>query len=288
MLEFKIMTITETIKLSNVFDPKDSLDSEIIRDTMSMVMCLDNNNLIFQEKKKGEDFFGKIINLTKSLLKANQHYRNYIRVEENILNEHLINSLENPNKNIYLGINPVELNTEIDGVLSQIKASLDTLATIMNPLFEFNLKGWRKIKNKSGMEIINCLDNNLDTILKKKVEPLREFIYINIEWVSYAVYLRDQVNHYGGLKNISEVIFDYNIKQVIPQKITFPNNQEQLVREFLLATIKEMRDFFRTILILSIQAKVGKGLVIVKNPKDEWPPYLWGILETETNDSQSS
>ena len=63
MLEFKIMTITETIKLSNVFDPKDSLDSEIIRDTMSMVMCLDNNNLIFQEKKKGEDFFGKIINI---------------------------------------------------------------------------------------------------------------------------------------------------------------------------------------------------------------------------------
>lgn len=271
----------EEMTLTTVISPQDDLDSEIVNDTINMVMALNMNDiLVMGDKKLGEDLFGKSLDLAQSLLKANAHLRTYLTKEVGILATQKEKGQKDPNTNTHIGFNPVDLNNEIDGVLSQIKASLDTLAKMLNPLFGFSLNGWHKKGEMSGGEILKVIENNMPKQFKDKSKDLSEYIEKNAGYVSYIVWLRDQANHRGGIKGITSVIFNYKTQDVVPQKIIHPDKTEEYVRDFLLRTIEMMKSFINGVLVLSMHLKMGSGLVIVKNDKGTHPPYSWGIPNT--------
>ena len=269
----------EELTLTKFIDPQDELDSEIVNDTINMIVALNMNDILFMgDKKLSENFFGKVMDLTQSLLKANEHFRSYISKEKDLLEKHKEYGLNNPNKNTNLGVNPISLNNEIDGVLSQIKAALDTLARALNPMFSFKLNGWHKDKKgKSGVDILKMIKNNLPENLKINSNNLYDYIENNSGYISYIVYLRDGPHHRGGLKNITQIVFDYKLQNVIAQKIIHPDGTEELMVDFLLRTIKTVKNFINGVLILSMHLKMGVGLVIVKNDNGNYPPYSWGI-----------
>jgi len=269
----------EQMTLGLVVEAKDKVDSEIINSVLNMIVGLNLDNIVFRDKKMWENYFGKNLNLTKSLLKANEHYRKYFIEEKKFLKQYRKKCLKDKNTNLsFLTTDSVALNTEIDGFLSQIKSSLDTLATTLNPLLGLSLNGWHKVKSKSGVGVINSLEKNLDNTLKGKASTLKETIKNNMESITYIVGLRDKVHHQGGLKCITEITYEFKYKKVIPQYILHPNNTKELTKDFILRTINEIVLFTNQILFLSILIKAPNGMGIKKNEEDKYPPYNWVIL----------
>jgi len=85
----------------------------------------------------------------------------------------------------------------------------------------------------------------------------------------------------GYRANITQIIFDYKLQDVIAQKIIHPDGTEESMTDFLLRTIKTVKNFINGVLILSMHLKMGAGLVIVKNDNGNYPPYSWGIPNKE-------
>lgn len=275
------MTQQEYMTLSKIIEAKDSLDTEIISSTINMVSGLNLETIVFRDKKAWEDYFGKSLNLAKSLLKANEHCRKYVSQEKKFLKEYRKKCIKDKNTNIFLATEPIGLNTEIDGFLSQVKAALDTLATTLNPLLGWKLNGWHKTKKKSGLEIISSLENNLNNVDKVKAGELKKIIENNIEWITYIVDLRDKVHHKGGLKCVTEVVYDFRFKKAHPQRIKHSAEAEEEVRDFLLRTLKDINIFINQVLIFSILIKAPGGMAIRSNEKGKYPPYNWVILKTQ-------
>lgn len=267
--------------LSSVIEPKDDIDTEIVNLTMSMMIGLQLDSLIFRDKKMWEDYFQKVLNLTKNLLKANEHYRKYLAEEKRFLEEYKEKCIKDPNTNIFLTTDAVSLNTEIDGFLSQIKAGLDTLATSLNPVLGLSLNKWSKAndstgKRKSGVKIVKSLDN-LGEPLRSRAEDLRKLIETNMDWITEFVFLRDNVHHHGGLKNITDITYDFRSKEVIPQTVIHGTGREY-VRNFLLRNLQDMSMFFNAVLVCSIHAKAPPGMRIQRNPPGHIPSHNWVIL----------
>src|SRR5258706_7350847 len=267
----------EVLTLTTVVDPKDDFDREVSVDILTMVSSLDSNSIIFEgDKKKSEDYFGNMLNLTNSLLKANQHYRNYVSIEREILVSYKHECIKNPNKSINLSKRPVNLNSEIDALLSQVKASLDTLGVSLRYTLDISIHGWRKDGEKSGGKIIKAL-NKLSPERMERTQSLKEYIENNTDWISYVVDLRDKADHHGGIKSISDITFYYKTQEVHPQLIKHSEGQQELVSSFLLNTLKFTKSFCHNVIALSVLSRVGKGLEIVKDEKQLGPPYKWAI-----------
>lgn len=271
----------EFMTLKKVIEAKDEIDTEIIFATINMVAGLNLETIIFRDKKSWENYFGISMNLTKSLLKANEHCRKYSKEEKRFLKEYRKKCIKDKNVNTFLATDCVGLNTEIDGFLSQIKASLDTVATSFGPLLGLSLKNWHKKSGKSGGEIISALENNLSDVDKERANVLKEVIIRNTEWITYIVTLRDQAHHKGGLKCLTDITYDFRYKKVKPQYIMHENDAGEMVNNFMLRTMTDVARFINEVLILSILIKAPNGMGIKRNEKGEYPPFNWVVFNAQ-------
>jgi hypothetical protein len=263
--------------LSILMEAKDKLDTEIMGKTAYMIFGLNLRSFILPDKEICDSYLQNIINLTQNLLKANEHYRKYILEENLVIKEFREKNLKDSNINVNLTINPISLLTEIEGLLTQLKAGLDTLAVSLNPILGLNLNGWHTEKNRSGAKVLKSLDN-LSADLKIGVKPLYNFIEKNIEWLSYIVKLRDMPIHHGGIKSIIPILYDYQTTKVFPQKIVHSQGfgDTEKIEMFLLRTIIEMTDFFHTVIVLSLQPR-AHGLKVIPDIVGGIHSYSWGI-----------
>lgn len=138
--------------------PKDSIDKYLIYTIMPIVLNTSTKALVkdwcrttFKNDVGDEQYLKKIIDVIKSLLKANHHKRNYLKYEKEIEAEIL-----EKNKDITEGIDLIEerpdLISEVDSFLAQVKSSLDSLAKSLNPIFGLKIYNWGKdtVKGKKG------------------------------------------------------------------------------------------------------------------------------------------
>jgi len=270
--------VRSNLILGTVLESKDEIDKKIVDDTINMIVGLQIGNFLIPEKKKDEEYFGHIMNVAESLFKANSHRRRYIDQEKKILEEFKNKCLTNTNT-VDLSINSVDLTSEIEGVLTQIKSALDSLARSFSPLLGLNLHGWHKKKKESGREVLDVIDKNLPNNLKDKSENLKNYIEKNIPWISYVVFLRDGI-HRGGLKNISAIIYRQTKKDVEPQHINYGNANEN-VTSFITRLLNEITEFSNAVILLSLLVKAPENMCIVKNEGKEWPPYTWRITNID-------
>jgi hypothetical protein len=274
--------------LSTILGCEDDIDRKINLYTMGMVMGLNINNFILPEKAKWDDYATRIIELGTSLQKANNHLRKYKVEEKSFLTKYLQENSKKDQKT-HSSTTAISLTSELDGFLSQYKASLDTLVKTFEPLFNIKLKTWGKKKDpedskeKSGLKVIDALNRNFPEKNKHKIEPLIQFIRENIEWVSHNVDLRDSASHHGGLKNVSNVLYNYKERKVYPQVITHSNQFSETVVNYIDRTMDELVDYVTMVLILSLQAKAPGDMFIQENPEKEFPYFSWSIRLPRTS-----
>lgn len=269
--------------LSKMLDAKDEVDRLILSEINNpAIFQLNPLNVVFLgDKNKFEKFAGIVFDLSQLLLKANEHRRKYILYEKQEI-EKAYAEANKTSGSTDMGFNPVELTTEIDGFLVQVKSSLDQLACTLDPLFGFKFEGWHKKNNpesgiqESGFGILLSLENNLPKSKKEKSHRLVELLKSNIGWLSYIVFLRDNPVHKGGAKNITQIIFERESKKVIPQMIIHGEGKIEEVGPFLTRTIYEVTEFINGFLLLSMEL-AGAGLVLIKTQDG----YGWGIPNTE-------
>ncbi len=270
----------EQARLTKILEAKDSLDHKIMSQNLNMIVGLKIESFIVTDKKKYESYFSHIFEVTQSLYKANSHRRNYLKKEVKTIKEFKRSSRKNPNT-ADLGINPIELNTEIEGVLIHVKAALDSLAKSLDSLLGFNLGGWNKKGEgkESGRKIIEAIDHNLPEELKEKAKGLREHIEMNIPAISYIVFLRDGAPHRGGIKNITDIVYQQARKRVIPQMIRHEGDVYEKVGDYLTRLLTEISSFTQGVTLLSLLVRTPSGLSVIKNRDGQWPPYYWNLGE---------
>jgi hypothetical protein len=267
----------ESIVLTNLFEAKDEIDADILENSTSMIIGLQVSNFILTDKNLFDNYFENIIAVAGSLFKANSHRRKYHVQKDKFLSDFKNRCLQD-GVNTDRAINSPDLISEVDGALTQIKAALDSLAKTLNPIFGLKLHGWNKENKESGRKIVNVLERNICSTLKDRVEPLKLLIEKNIPWISYLVSLRDDPNHHGGLKNITNVTYRQTTQEVVPPYILHNNFPEE-VGIFLERSLEDIIEFVHLVINHSLSAKVGPNLIIVKNETKEFPPYRWAIIK---------
>ncbi|MFA5210985.1 MAG: hypothetical protein WC414_00585 [Patescibacteria group bacterium] len=266
----------EDIVLTKLFEMKDDVDKKIMSNTFNIVMCLNLDIFSFKTKKDSEEYFNHIKSVAHSLLKANNHLRKYNLQEKEILEDFKKECLSSSNT-IDMSLNPIDLISEIDGMLNQIKAALDSLAKSLNPLLGFSLNGWHKKNKKSGKVVLDSIDNNLSLDLNNKAQNLKKYIENNISWISYIVFLRDSI-HRGRLENVSNIIYKQKNQEVISQRIYHNGEEFENVNDFLIRLLNEIIIFLKNIILLSLSIKISSGMCIVENKDNNWPQYSLSIL----------
>lgn len=243
--------------------PKDDIEKHLIENVLTIVLNNDTQQLInywghtkFHKDKIGENYLKTIIDVVRSLIKANHHRREYLDHEKIIEKEIL-----ELNKNIDSGIPVIyerpDLISEIDAFLVQLKSSLDSLAKSLNPIFNLKINGWHKSKRKedktekSGIKIINTL-NNLEPELRNKVDDLINFIEDNIDYISAIVFLRDSPIHHGKIKNIQGFVYIIEDKKLIKPRLILKDKNVN-ISEFLETTIKNFIDFTQLIIVNTLK-----------------------------------
>jgi len=269
--------------LTQIAEAKDELDNFILnRIGMNFGMNL-SSGLHINEKQK-EDYFGKILNCTLSLLKVNECKRSYVEKEKKLIEEFRKKAIGDANKSIILGEKPIELLTEADSFFTQIKSALDSLAQILNPFFGISIDGWHKAKykgvEKSGVRILNTL-NNLNEEERKKTVSLRVLIEESLDWLTYLVQLRDNPLHKGSYAgNIIEmkiVKSENQVSDVYPLCIRHPCNIIEPLSNFLNRTIHDVASFVEAFLYHSLQCKSFGGLTLHLVKEKEGEVYRWAI-----------
>ncbi len=270
---------TNHASITQVLEAKDEIDALITKKTMfNLAMELDTTDFVFEkdETKKGR-YAENLMNIAQSLMKANSHRRKYINLEETEINSLISDNTKSGGHTAFISSkNPIELNSEFDALLTQIKAALDSLAKITNPLFGFNLLTWKKVKDengveKSGLKVIRCLKGLPEDENKEKRDLLVKFLEDNIDWVTYIVKLRDNPVHWG--KTIATNL-SYNpiTKKVTPQLIIHGPNSREFIKNFMERIIREIVEFIHIFLLLSINYKAKHGLQVAfdKDGKAGW------------------
>jgi len=262
-------TPVEEFQISTVLNSDDEINKRITFSTMGMVMGLSVNNMIIHDKKKWDEYAMRIIQIGKGLQKANSHLKKYKAEEEIFLHAYLEKHTDKE-QNINSSDSALSLTAELDAFLSQFKSVLDTLSKTFDPLYGLKFTTWGKKldlsdnKEKSGLKIIDSFNRNLKGDEKSKAEPLIEFITKNLDWVTHHVNMRDSASHHGGIKNVSDVIYNYKDKKVYPQSIKYRDHSE-LVTVYMERTLNQLIDYVTRVLILSLEAKAPtKDMFIVK------------------------
>lgn len=266
--------LDEKFLVTTLFEPKDKLDRNIVNKTVSMIVGLQLETIL-KDKQTHDLHFDYVKEIAESLFKANSHRRKYIIQKEKSITEFKEKCIKNSG-NTDRAMHSPDLISEIDGVLTHIKAALDSLAKTFYPVLGVKLHGWHKVKQESGRQVVNALENNVESGLKEKIQPLKEFIENNIPWISYLVDLRDGPNHKGGLKNITDIVYRQDRKEIIPIYILHKNSPEEM-SIFLTRTVEEITDFIHSVLVHSLSAQVSPQMFIVKNKEETFPPYHWAI-----------
>lgn len=270
-----------------LFESKDDIDQFVLMEITNPPMLLKVDVLCFNsDKSKHDEYLTKIFDVTRALLKANDHRRKYLKIEKEVIARFLKESLRGPNKHMDLTLDPIELNNELDGFLSQIKAAFDSLAITLNSIFGFHLDSWRKsmrkdgkVKKPSGYQILKNLES-LPSTLKPKSKELGDLLTKNSGWLTYLSALRDMPVHQGGMKNVDSLVFEQKTRKVIAQRIFHPGGKSEDVGDFMTRTIKEVSQFISTFVLMCIVIKAPGGLVLMRMDDDKSQRYGWGIPST--------
>ncbi len=271
--------------LETVLETKDELDVFILQEIVQLPIQLMVESLIFWgDKNRYQEHLQQMIDLGKNLVKTNDSLRGYKKAEESSLKEFKEKCLKDQNTNIILTRRAPELEREVDSFLSGIKASLDLLAKILNPILGLKLSGWhrvnrvgRKGRKLSGADVLNALERSIPEELKPRITQLAAHVEGNLEWLTYLVWLRDSGHHHGGIKTISNISYDSNSKEIAPQYIMHTPERNEKVLDFMTRAMSEFNGFVNNFICLLYLAKAPNDMVLQR--KENPVLYYWGIIQ---------
>jgi hypothetical protein len=261
------------------YKAEDKFSKLILNEITSIPSELKIDQFIFTgDKEKNERFTATIFSLTDSLFKANSHRKEY-KTKLKIFEKKFRRSLYNDSnkKNLDITSNPLELVSDFDGFLTQIKASLDNLACGLNPLLETNFNRWAKggKDNKSGAKIINHLKNLHRQIT---IDNLIEYLDKTQDQITYIVNLRDKPLHKGGNNNLSGFVFHHNNRNISRPAIKHPDGHQEEIGDYIDKTMQNFILFTSKVILFGIQhnAKTGFTIRRVSVPNGD-TQYEWSL-----------
>lgn len=188
--------------LSQITEPGDENDTRISDEFMGIYI---NNDISRKqvEFKVGDAIAGRVyaswMSTAICLVKANSHLRNFNKVIE-IKEQDFKQSLKpgNTDTQHYYW----DISVEVEGLLTQLKASLDSFALIIGLVTEQKgIRGWSKKRPKdgeaeySGQNIINVLNRNLSEVDREKYKALIAWIEESKAVLTDMVSVRDKFTH---------------------------------------------------------------------------------------------
>lgn len=252
---------TGDLVLKSVLEPQDEIDSFLLEDVLLIVQDTTTFELIkfwghtkFNKDKVEETYFKTILNVIKSLFKANHHRRNYLTLEAK-LSKQLLKEARKAKSTIDLIYEKHDLISEVDSFLTHIKAALDSLATSLSPIYNIPVHGWHKKKENgediSGKNVVNAI-KGLPKGGYGDSKSLAKYIEENYKFITYNVSLRDAPVHRGGATSIHG--FRYIVKEDRLQNPFIVHNPTdgQTLAAFLTSTIWDFARFTQTFIAISL------------------------------------
>lgn len=263
------LTLTQEIEIN------DSIDKFLLEEILLIVQNRDTSALVSywgHEKlkiDKGDEFFFKKIFLSvNALIKANALKRNYVKIEEELL-EKLKSDPDNKKTNIDVLFNKVDAFVLAESFFSQIKSALDLLAQSLKPIYGIEFHTWGKKKDISGQVIIDALSNNLNKNLKSHAFPLIDLINCHGQYLTKIINHRDSSIHYGKLTKVQGFRYSVSMNKVIPPLILISKSESAYLHEYLEEVLKYIADFTQEFLIV-ILSNLLPDMKIAKRSDNTW------------------
>jgi hypothetical protein len=148
------------------------------------------------EEERKSELFTTVIEVMKKLEALKYHKVNCVRIISEELGRRN-NSKEHDNRAVQIDLTS-GAEKEAEAFLMQGKSCLDVLAKIFRPLFNIKLNTY----GKSGDQLIQSLQNNLDTEELARSKALIQIIRVDKEWINkWLKSERDTVSHYKALES---------------------------------------------------------------------------------------
>jgi len=270
--------------LSQLTEPKDEIDHKIHSDFMGMYMLneISRKQVEFKfndENKTAGKVYQLWLNTGICLLKANAHWRNFNKLLEEKRAEFDNEVKANPDGSIqhYYW----DLSVEVEGMLTQLKAALDSFAVLIGTASGVGgIRGWSKTRptgettEYSGQNIINVLTRNLPAADIEKYQDLINIIGDNKEQLTNLVKARDKFTHpHESFMDFSSgFYYDATKKEIIEPAIRY-GDVAYIQSTFVRMTFNLVFDVlvYSGITLLN---GLALGMALGKN-EDE---YVWGII----------
>jgi hypothetical protein len=267
---------------SQLTEPSDDIDTKIHSDFMGMYML---NEISRQqvEFKHDKDTAGRVyqlwLNTGICLLKANAHTRNFRKLLEEKRAEfekEVENNGSGSIQHYYW-----DLSVEVEGMLTQLKAALDSFAFMIGKVTALNIRSWSKGTPMggdnvySGQNIINTLTRNLPSTELPKYQNLIDLIDDNKEHLTKIVGARDRFTHPNEsfMDFSTGFYYDANDKKITEPTIKYGTDKAYIQSQFVRMTFDMVFDILVYSGITLLNGAAG-GMVLVKNGNE----YTWGLV----------
>jgi hypothetical protein len=276
---------------SQLTEPSDDIDTKIHEDFMGMYMLNDISRKQVEFKYDNE-MAGRVyqlwLNTGICLLKANAHSRNFRKLLEEKRAEFEKEVEQNGSGSIqhYYW----DLSVEVEGMLTQLKAAMDSFAVVIGKVTGLNgIRSWSKARptdettEYSGQNIINSLTRNLPATELPKYQNLIDLINDNKEHLTKIIGARDRFTHPNEsfMDFSTGFYYDANDKKIIEPAIKYGNDKAYIQSQFVRMTF----DVVFEILVYSgitLLNGVALGMAIFKNGNE----YAWGITNLAQDPNQ--
>lgn len=274
--------------LSQLTEPKDDIDKNIHDDFMGMYMLTDISRKQV-EFRTNADTAGRVyqlwLNTGICLLKANAHVRNFKTLLEEKRKEFEVEveSDKSGNRQHFYW----DLSVEVEGMLTQLKAALDSFAVVIGTAVGVSgIRGWSKkkpqggTKKYSGQNIINVLSRNLPAQDLVRLQPLIDLLDDNKQQITDIVNTRDRFTHPNQLfMDFSTGFYYDSAKDEIIEPVILLGDQSYLQPMF----VKMTYELIYNVLVyagMGLLNGIALGMVMQKNNNQ----YNWYMVQpTNTN-----
>ncbi len=263
------ITLTEEIEIN------DEIDRRLLEEILLIVQNTQILSIVsfwghqkLQIDKADEQFLKHILLSINALVKANALRRNYVQRKDDLIEE-IKKSNSISGTNIDMLFNKVDAFILIEAFFGQIKTSLDLLAQSLKPIYGREFLTWKRKNDLSGMAIADTLATSIKDDIKPNAKPIIELIKHHSESITKIVASRDDVVHFGKLKNVQGFRYSAKTREIVPPLIKITETEAGYVDEYMMEVLKYIADFVQEF-IITILSNLLPDMRIAKHEDGQW------------------
>jgi hypothetical protein len=259
-----------------LIDPTEGMINQ--RFLLALIMIL-NDGSDGTEKRRFE-LSNLIFTTGLMLIAVHGHIKRYGEIEDRLLAKAITNPIDLTSNDPKRIASAQDLYIEFDGLLVQLKSTLDHSINVLNFGFNIPFSALTTFGEK-GNKIIKQLENNVAANFQGAANHLIKVIKDNKPWLELAIDVRDRMNHFKS-EGIDLQTFTVSAQKVGNEIKTWTPrlHSDQSIRQLMEILYRNLFEFCEYFMALGMMPRLTK-VALQYNKSDDPKAMRWKMYPVE-------